>query len=99
MTLNSATEVTMTAQIHYKAGPGSAPNNLDVPKRDIGGGMVVENSGSGEDKNGVPYNLTDGSLIPPPYHPPEHFYCVYRRGFAPLTDEVGEYQRLEADAH
>ncbi len=89
----------MTAQIHFKAGPGSAPNNLDVPKRDIGGGMLVQYIGSGENMNAVHWNLPDGSIIPRHNHPQEQFGYVIRGGFEAIIDGVGEFKLKAGDSY
>ena len=70
----------------------------DIPRQDIGGGIIMQELGPGERMNVLHWNMADGSVIPLHDHPQEQFGYVIRGGFEMTID--GEVATLrEGDAY
>ncbi len=89
----------MTTQIHYKAGPSDTLENADVPKRDLGEGVIVQVIAQGEKMNAVHWNLPDGAIVPRHNHPQEQFGYVIRGALEITVEGVGVYMAKEGDSY
>jgi len=89
----------MTQQIHYKAGPSSVIENSNLPKRDIGDGIMLQIIGNGENLNAVHWNLPDKSIVPRHNHPQEQFGYVIRGALEVTVEGVGVYMVKEGDSY
>lgn len=88
----------MTRPIYYPCGPSEERSNDAVPKKDIGGGRLLQMIGEGEDLNGVHWNIPDGATVDPHQHESEQLGYVIR-GSLEMT--VGEEKFLirEGDSY
>jgi quercetin dioxygenase-like cupin family protein len=57
-----------------------------IPKKDIGGGILMQELGPGDRMNVLHWNMADGSVIPMHAHPHEQFGYVIRGGFKMRID-------------
>jgi quercetin dioxygenase-like cupin family protein len=89
----------MSETIYYPAGPGSKLDNEHVPKRDIGGGILLQIIGEGEQLNAVHWNLPDGSIVPRHSHPQEQFGYVIKGAFEVTIFEHGQFVVKEGDSY
>ena len=57
-----------------------------IPKKDIGGGVILQVLGFGKNMNVLHWNMADQSVVPPHNHPQEQFGYVIKGGFDILVD-------------
>jgi len=89
----------MNEKIYYPAGPSSELSNDRVPKRDIGGGILLQVIGDGEQLNAVHWNLPDGSIVPRHSHPQEQFGYVIKGAFEATFFGHGQFIIKEGDSY
>ena len=53
----------------------------EIKKKDIGGGILMQELGPGRNMNVLHWNMSDGSVIPLHQHPQEQFGYVIQGGF------------------
>ncbi len=70
----------------------------DIPREDIGGGIIMQEFGPGQRMNVLHWNMADGSVIPLHQHPQEQFGYVIRGGFR-MTIGDDEADLHEGDAY
>lgn len=52
-----------------------------IAKQDIGGGILMQEIGPGQNMNVLHWNMADGSIVPLHSHPHEQFGYVIKGGF------------------
>ncbi len=69
-----------------------------IPKKDIGGGILMQELGPGTNMNVLHWNMDDGSVIPLHNHPQEQFGYVIKGGFD-MTIGNDKTRLLEGDSY
>jgi quercetin dioxygenase-like cupin family protein len=94
----------MTRRVYYPSGPGSVPLNPDVPKKDIGQGILLQTIAEGDNINAVHWNLPDGSSVPQHNHVQEQFGYVIKgaleviiQGYDPFIVNEGDSYIIPSD--
>ena len=89
----------MSGKLYYQAGPSSEQSNDLVPKRDLGGGILLQIIGEGERLNAVHWNLPDGSIVPRHSHSQEQFGYVIKGAFEVTIFGYDQFIVNEGDSY
>ena len=89
----------MSKNIFFPAGPSSDKTNANIPKVDIGDGILLQIIGEGQNINAVHWNLPDGSIVPRHNHPQEQFGYVIKGALEVIIYDHGTDVIKAGDAY
>lgn len=84
---------------HTPSGPSDDPHNAEVPKRDIGSGILLQTLAEGIGLNAVHWNIPDGAVVPRHHHEQEQFGYVIRGALEVFVGDEPPFLVRAGDAY